>query len=141
MRQLDIVAAQPDEAPPLPRLVARGVLPDAYALIGGLVVAPLLEELAFRGAMLRLMRAHGYTRTAAVWINATAFAALHLPGWCFRFGFSLMVVKSFAGIALFGLVTSYLAWSTPTLWGPIALHFANNAWSTRAIAAWLDMLG
>jgi membrane protease YdiL (CAAX protease family) len=121
-------------------MVARGPSPEGFELAAPLLVAPLFEELAFRGAMLRIIRARGYRRDIAVVVNALAFAALHVPGWFFRLGFSVMIAKSFVGVALFGLAAGYLAWATPSLWGPIVLHFANNAWSTRALDACIASL-
>jgi len=118
-------------------LVARNAPPEHFSMVAGaLLVAPLFEEIMFRGALLRLLRARGYGRERAVWVSALAFTVLHLPGWISRFGFDATIPSRFGGIMLFGVGVGYLAWRVPSLWGPIALHFLNNAWATRA----LDML-
>jgi membrane protease YdiL (CAAX protease family) len=123
-------------------VVTRDAPPDNYyALAGPLLVAPCFEEILFRGAMLRLMRAWGYRRDLVVWTSALAFTVLHLPGWIFRLGFSTMLANLFAGIMFFGLAAGYLAWRVPTLWGPIALHFLNNLWTTRALDVVMKELG
>ena len=105
-------------------------------LVGALAIAPLFEEVMFRGAMLRALRERGVRREQAVLASSLAFAALHLPGWFARRGLDPSLLGSFAGIAVFGLVLGSLAWRTTSLWAPVALHLANNLLSTGALG-WL----
>lgn len=105
-------------------------------LPGALLVAPLFEELMFRGAMLRTLRQQGCARELTVFSTALAFAALHLPGWFARRGLDPAIAGSFVGIALFGVVLGYLAWYARSLWAPVLLHALHNAWTT-GLLVWL----
>jgi membrane protease YdiL (CAAX protease family) len=105
-------------------------------LPGALLLAPLFEELMFRGFMLRALRERGIGRDRAVLASALAFAALHLPGWLVHRGLDLGIVGACAGIAFFGAVLGYLAWRTASLWPAILLHVTNNALST-GVLGWL----
>jgi membrane protease YdiL (CAAX protease family) len=105
-------------------------------LPGALLVAPLFEELMFRGFMLRALRERGVARERAVLTSALRFAALHLPGWLAHRGLDPGMLGSFAGIAFFGVVVGYLAWRTASLWPAILLHVTNNALST-GLLGWL----
>jgi membrane protease YdiL (CAAX protease family) len=107
-----------------------------HHLVGALLVAPIFEELLFRGAMLRALRERGLGRGPAVLASALAFAALHLPGWIVHKGLDPSIVASFFGVAAFGVVLGHLGWRAPSLWAPIALHAANNLLSTGALG-WL----
>jgi len=108
------------------------------AALTALLVAPLFEELMFRGAMLRVLRSEGCTRGVSVTLAALAFAILHVPGWVFRLGLVPALAGSFVPMCGFGMVAGALAWRTPSLWAPILLHFANNFWSTGALAWAVD---
>jgi membrane protease YdiL (CAAX protease family) len=114
---------------------------DPHSLAGALVVAPWLEEWLFRGWMLRTLRARGLQREWAVLASASAFALLHVPGWAFRRGLDLGILGPFCAMVGFGLAAGYLAWCTQSLWAPIMLHFANNLWSTGALAWLCSTLG
>ena len=106
------------------------------ALATSLLVAPLFEELLFRGAMLRVMKEAGYARGVSVLVCAVAFAMLHVPGWIFRRGLDPAIGGALLSMWAFGTVAGFLAWRVPSLWAPILLHAANNFWSTGALA-WL----
>lgn len=107
-----------------------------YALATSLLVAPIFEEVLFRGAMLRTMREGGYSRGVTVLACALAFALLHIPGWIFRRGLDPGIFGAFLGVWILGMLAGLLAWRVPTLWAPILLHWANNLWSSGAFA-WL----
>jgi membrane protease YdiL (CAAX protease family) len=105
-----------------------------YALAGSLLVAPCFEEVMFRGAMLRTMKEAGFARGLTVACSALAFAALHVPGWIFRRGLDPALGLAFLSVWVLGTAAGFLAWRVPSLWGPIVLHWANNFWSTGALA-------
>lgn len=105
-----------------------------YSLIGSLVIAPIFEELMFRGAMLRAMQEAGNSRRLCVTGSAIAFAMLHVPGWIFRRGLDASIAGAFLSMCAFGIVAGMLAWRAPSLWAPIFFHAANNFWSTGALA-------
>ena len=82
-------------------------------LIG--VLAGFSEELFFRGAMQRLLGTTRMSQTAAIWITAIVFSAVHFQ----FFGF---VPRLLLG-AYFGFL---LVWSG-SLWLPILIHTLNNS--------------
>ncbi|MBI5547270.1 MAG: CPBP family intramembrane metalloprotease [Deltaproteobacteria bacterium] len=113
---------------------ARALLPqelakrfDSTALFEGLerpelavlltavaVVAPLCEELAFRGFIQPVLRARHRRSFSAVFLTAVLFSALHLDP-----------VGMVARVEL-GIVFGLLAVWTGSLWPAIAAHAANN---------------
>lgn len=105
-----------------------------YSLAGSLVIAPIFEELMFRGAMLRTMRERHFDRALCVSVSALAFGVLHVPGWIFRRGLDASLIGAFLSTCAIGVVAGMLAWRAPTLWAPILFHAVNNFWSTGALA-------
>lgn len=87
------------------------------ALAGSVIVAPLCEEIFFRGYLFGglLRRARP---VAAVVISAILFAIAHT------------LVGSFVPLLLIGLVLAVTRWRTGSLWPGIAIHLCNNALAT-----------
>jgi len=100
------------------------------ALANALLVAPLVEEIAFRGLFLGILEAASVRFIIANTIAALAFAAIHLPGWAFqhRLLWPTSAVE-FATIALFGLVLGLCRRHAGSTWAPVLVHALNNAWS------------
>lgn len=91
------------------------------ALAGLLValVAPIVEELSFRGvAMVALAPRLGVWPAIAV--QAVLFAAYHASAWLF---FPMLV---------FGVALGWLAWSRRSLWPAIVLHVLYNGLAVAA---------
>lgn len=80
-------------------------------LAGG---APLVEELFFRGLLLRSLLGR-VPAAAAIVVSAVLFALAHFEA------------IQFAGLAVFGAVLGYLAWRTGRLGPSIGAHMAFNA--------------
>ena len=78
------------------------------------VGAPLVEELFFRGLLLRSLLGR-VPAPAAILITAVLFALAHFEA------------VQFAGLAVFGVVVGYLAWRTGRLGPSIGAHMAFNA--------------
>jgi CAAX protease family protein len=108
-----------------------GLSSDVSAVFGGgevgllvaavlvAVVAPLAEELAFRGViMTSLGRRLGMW--PAIGISAVLFAAYHMSVWLF-----------FPMLAL-GFVLGWLAWARRSLWPAIATHVLYNGLAVMA---------
>ena len=76
------------------------------------VLPALAEEMSFRGVLQQLL---GGRRHVAIWLTAVIFSAIHMQ----FYGFLPRMLMG----ALFGYM---LAW-TGSLWGPILMHFTNNA--------------
>ncbi len=104
--------------------------------VSACVVAPVFEETVFRGFALRHLRGRGLGFWRANALAALAFTALHVPGWIFMRGADAALLVDCGTVAFFGLVLGAVAWRVPSLWGPILVHAANNAWSA-GIVAWL----
>jgi membrane protease YdiL (CAAX protease family) len=124
-------------APHLPsasNLSVAGKLGPAGAvmlLTAAVIVAPLVEELAFRGLMLRAMM-----RRLAFWpaagISSLIFAAFHAPEASTALGAAALVLFIF----LFGLLQCVLVRRTARLAPAIAVHVVMNLLAaTAALAA------
>lgn len=88
-------------------------------------VAPLIEELVFRGVLLSGL-ARRMPVGLAILASALVFGAVHLPD----FSFAWYPVPA---LALLGLAAGWLRVSSRSLWPAIALHATNNL---LAVLAW-----
>jgi membrane protease YdiL (CAAX protease family) len=94
----------------------------ALIVLAVAVLAPITEELLFRGALLRAL----LRRTTPGWavtISALAFGLVHFADP------SLGTVRAFPGIVLLGFVSGYEAVKTGDLSRSIMLHIGFNALS------------
>lgn len=77
-------------------------------------IAPLLEELVFRGLLqYRLERRHGPVRGIA--LASLLFAVIHLIPWILPLHFAL------------GAFFGWMVYATRSIWAGVILHTANNA--------------
>jgi membrane protease YdiL (CAAX protease family) len=92
-------------------------------------IAPLVEELMFRGFALRVLtdarRPFWLANTAA----AAMFLGLHLPGWYFAGGLGASRVVSAVSIVLIGLVAGLAKRRAGSTWASVAFHFVNNLYA------------
>ena len=95
---------------------ALGPVPDAGALFGLLVWAPLVEEMYFRGLLLRYAPGRFWLWNA---VQAALFA-VYPP----HIGYGAAIWPS---IFLFGVIAGWLYRRTDSLWAPIGAHFVGNA--------------
>jgi membrane protease YdiL (CAAX protease family) len=79
----------------------------------GVLLAPVAEELLFRGCMFGRFRRHGYVASGAV-ISALLFSLAH-GVW--------PLLPAYFGV---GLMLAWLYHRTGSLWPSIAVHFLNN---------------
>jgi len=102
----------------------------AVANLDALVVAPLVEELVFRGVVLRLLlrRCPDAWRDACVTVQAVLFAVFHLANWRRRpVAFvAAQVAVAFASGRAFALATL----RSGSIWDAVALHAVNNLAAT-----------
>ena len=83
--------------------------------IAVVVVAPLGEELLFRGFLQQILEKHWKDVTRAVLVTALFFAMIHMnPYW-------------FVQIYILGILLGFLAWKTNSVIPPLILHGINNA--------------
>lgn len=91
------------------------------------VVAPIAEELIFRGYLYGVLRK--YTgRLSAILLSSLLFAAIHLHA------------PSFAGLFILAVVLALVYERTGSLWAPIAMHAVFNAVSVFLAINWPDLV-
>ncbi|UCD39237.1 MAG: CPBP family intramembrane metalloprotease [Fidelibacterota bacterium] len=108
---------------PLPENIARGMefltftTPfEALLVVGGaVIVAPLVEEVVFRGFFQGQLEAGYRDVTKAVLFSALLFTVLHFNPW-----WSLQIY-------LLGMVLGFLAWRTGSIWPCFIVHAVNNS--------------
>ena len=93
--------------------IHAGGWPLAFLILGALMVAPLGEEVLFRGLLLGRFGAHGYWRTGVV-LSTLFFAAAHGSP------------EDTASLLVGGIMLAWLYRRTNSLWPPILLHAINN---------------
>ncbi len=100
---------QPDLAPIFAQLSSPWLL-----LIGGAVVAPIVEEIFFRGFIFAGLRPrHGWQRAAV--ISSVLFALIHL------------IPTAIIPIFILGYIFAYLYHRSNSIWPAILMHSATNA--------------
>lgn len=80
------------------------------------IAAPILEELIFRGVILKKFL-QKYSPTKAIVLSAVIFGIAHLNPW------------QFIGAFAIGLFIGWVYWKTKSVWPGIFMHFANNSFS------------
>ena len=89
-------------------------------LLLAVVVAPLCEEVLFRGFLFAGFKG-SMPLALAVILSAFIFAAVHND------------LPSFPVLFCIGILLALLRWRTRSLWPGILLHLLNNAWSAISI--------
>lgn len=95
--------------------LSYNILENITLSISVLVVAPIFEELFFRGAILRIL--DRYNRFFAIFVSSFLFALMHQDITQFFFTFCL------------GMILAYLSLKYETMAINILIHFINNAWA------------
>ena len=93
----------------------------------GLIVSPLIEEILFRGLVLKEFaeRMPGWAANIAASI---LFAAVHAPYWFWNEGVTTAVMTDLAGVFIVSLVIGWIYLRTRSVWAAFAAHAANNLW-------------
>ncbi|HKQ70341.1 MAG TPA: CPBP family intramembrane glutamic endopeptidase [Polyangiaceae bacterium] len=115
---------------PVPAVPNRQPVPEILLIA---LWGPFVEEVLFRGYVLRSLLEAGTTFWRANLMATSLFALLHVPGWLFH---GLTV----ADCAVFGLRVGFLGFlfgalrvRGASLWPSVLMHVVNNAWR----AGWL----
>lgn len=99
-----------------------------WPLFSGVVVAPFVEELTFRGAVLGAL-GRRFAFPAANTLTALFFLGIHLPGWCFQ-GCLWDNLANLTGgalsIFLLGWVFGYVAHRSKSVAASTITHALNN---------------
>jgi hypothetical protein len=78
------------------------------------VLAPIAEEIAFRGYVLSALRTH-LSPGAAIFGSSVLFASIHLDP------------VRFPAVLFLGVFLGWLAWRSGSIWPAVAAHGVNNA--------------
>jgi CAAX protease family protein len=117
------------EPQPLIQFLAQNrILEDRFLLIGtALVIAPVAEELIFRGYIFGVLRR--YTgKWWALLISALVFAAIHAH------------IPSLAGLFALAITLTLVYEGTGSLWAAILMHSLFNAITVVFTLAWPDLV-
>jgi membrane protease YdiL (CAAX protease family) len=101
----------------------------SWGMVNALMVAPLLEEVVFRGFALKALEDVGYRFWPANTIAAILFLVLHLPGWHFMGTLGASQVVPGLSIIVIGLVAGYARRRSNSTWASVTVHFLNNLYS------------
>lgn len=93
--------------------------PDPYIFIAAGILAPVFEELIFRGIILDGLLQR-YKPGTAIFISSVLFGAIHLNVW------------QFTGAGVDGLLYGWMYVHSRSLWPSIMLHAAKNISATIA---------
>lgn len=125
---LDTLAVRAGIKPPVAPPPVSEMLRSWNAWLNVLLVAPVFEEILFRGLFWSALE-RTKTRAVHVWLlSAAAFAALHLPGWIAMRAAALPQQLALAFLA--GLFCGAGRWATGSVLPAVFLHFVNNLAST-----------
>lgn len=129
-----IVVRQVDGAGDDSQMIVRYFLehPDlkhrAAVILMAVVVAPVAEEVLFRGYFYGVIRRYG-GRIPALLTSSLLFAAIHVH------------LPSMPGLFLLALSLCLLYERTGSLWGPITMHAAFNALTIATLIFWPELAG
>lgn len=84
-------------------------------ILMAVLMAPVFEEIVFRGIIQKGLINRGYSAKAAIWIAAFLFGLVHANPW------------QFVGAVLLGAAIGYVYERTKSLFLAILLHMFNNA--------------
>lgn len=103
-----------------------------WSFISGVIVAPIVEEITFRGAILGAFLQR-YRFAIANILTALFFLGIHLPGWYFQGSIMMNLYSPFSGalsIFILGVVFGYVAHKSKAVSGSIIAHILNNLFNT-----------
>jgi len=102
-----------------------------WPFLGGVIVAPIVEEFTFRGAILRTLLAR-YRFIVANTLTAIFFLGIHLPGWYFQGRLTAMLAQPVGGalsILFIGWVLGLVAYKSRSVAASTVTHILNNLFS------------
>ena len=96
-------------------------------------VSPLLEEILFRGLLLKELSGLLPWWSANL-LTSFLFVGIHLPFWLSHGGVTGMVLSNAAGVLIFSLVAGWLYLRSSSIWPPLFAHIANNSVAALLVA-------
>lgn len=106
-------------------------LPIALWLLQ-LALSPLLEELLFRGLVLKELLTL-LPASLAIALTSLLFVGIHLPFWLSHGGLTRAMAANAAGVFIFSLLAGWLFAKTASIWPPTVAHIANNVLSSLLV--------
>ena len=100
----------------------------SWSFLGGVIIAPIVEEITFRGAILGGLTQR-YTFMFANFVTALLFLGIHLPGWYFQGTLVTNVITPLGGalsIFILGFVFGYVVHKSQSVSAGILTHALNN---------------
>lgn len=104
------------------------IAPLSWVLVNVVIVAPIVEEIAFRGAVLGGLSKR-YRFTVANTLTALFFLGAHLPGWYFQGQLWSLLVTPVGGafsIFVIGWLLGFVKYRSQSLLGSTLAHMLNN---------------
>lgn len=99
-----------------------------------LVLSPLLEELLFRGLVMKELLTLLPTYLAST-LTSLLFVGAHLPFWLSHGGPTQAMMANAFGVFLFSLLACWLFAKSASIWPPTFAHIANNILSSLLVAS------
>lgn len=108
-------------------------LPTVLGLLQ-FVISPLLEELLFRGMVMKELLTLLPTCLATV-LTSLLFVGVHLPYWLSHGGPTPAMLANALGVFVFSLLACWLFTMSASIWPPTLAHVGNNILSALLIHA------
>jgi membrane protease YdiL (CAAX protease family) len=109
--------------------VKHFALPEPNAVfLNGVVMAPITEEITFRGFFLERLQLNGMSFWIGNLLTSVVFVAMHIIGWSFqgRIGSPVHLVQMVAPVLFLSLLFGWLKQKTGSLNAPLVFHILNN---------------
>jgi membrane protease YdiL (CAAX protease family) len=95
-------------------------------------VSPLLEELLFRGFVLKELLGL-LPQALANALTSVLFVAVHVPYWLSNGGLTHSMMANCVGVFFFSLLAGWLYAKSGSIWAPTLAHIANNLLSSLLV--------
>jgi membrane protease YdiL (CAAX protease family) len=102
-----------------------------WSFLGGVIVAPIVEEFTFRGAVLSTLLTR-YRFLLANTLTAVFFLSIHLPGWYFQGRQCNMLAQPIGGalsVLFIGWILGLVAYKSKSVVASTLTHVLNNLFS------------
>jgi uncharacterized protein len=100
----------------------------SWSFIGGVITAPIVEEITFRGAILEgLKQRYHFIYTNL--FTAVFFLGIHFPGWYFQGSLMTNLTTPIGGalsIFILGFIFGFVVYKSKSVSAGILAHFLNN---------------
>ena len=115
----------------LPQGTALHVPSLTLALLNAVVVAPIVEEITFRGFVQKRLELNGRSFWTANLIATLAFVAMHVPGWIVNRHVTSIAsfTQAIGSLAMLSLLFGWTKKRSESLYAAIAVHAVNNVYA------------